>query len=239
MNAPKSINCWLCGDAFQWVKVNPWEEEPHHCEACAATKAEREMKEKRNEVAAKVKALTHARYQATDIAHPDFNLALWDRVKTWRPSPDHPWLGMTGPTGESKTRCAFLLLREIALAKIIPPRFQNESPRIPSIAVANAYKFGEAVADQFTDDRKAEAVGFLHRLRVANILVMDDLGKQANTSRVSRDLFALLDSRHEANLTTIWTSNLSPEGIVAGMPDDLAAPLAGRIRECSTIINLA
>jgi len=57
-------------------------------------------------------------------------------------------------------------------------------------------------------------------------------------SAVGSELHALLDYRHAHNLVTLWSANVSPEGIVSGMPENLAAPLAGRIRECSTIINI-
>jgi len=234
----ENIVCWNCGTPFEWIQQDPSQPKPELCDPCTAIKIEQSFQAARKRITEKVLALTPDRYRETDTGHPAFNRPLWDHVKTWLPSPDHPWLGIVGPTGECKSRCSYLLFREICTGMVRPARFHNSHPWIPSIAVVKAHKFTLAVADMFIDDSKDEAVEFLNRLRMADVLLMDDLGKQANTSRVSLELFDLLDTRHEGNLTTIWTANLSPEGIVARMPDDLAAPLAGRIRECSTIINL-
>jgi len=128
------------------------------------------------------------------------------------------------------------MLREIAIGMTLPANNSGTKFSIPSVAVTSAYTIAEAVLAQFSDS-KDSAVSFLYDLRTADILLIDDLGKQRNTPAISSELFALLDHRHAENLVTIWTANTNPEGIVNGMTEDLAGPLAGRIRECSTIIN--
>lgn len=240
-NEPRTIECWGCREPFQWTRPDNYETEPRWCQTCAAIKIGKNLKDSQTRVEEEVLKLTPARYQATDIGHEDFNSKLWKAVKPWWPTARLPWIGIFGPTDRSKTRIAFLLLREIALGLVHPASTPDARPWTPTIAAVSAYTFAEAVAAKHGDDRevKAEAMEFLRRIRRVNVLLIDDLGKQRNTPAVSSELFALLDHRHAENLTTIWTSNMSPEGIVNGMAEDMAAPLAGRIRECSTIYNLA
>jgi hypothetical protein len=239
MNSTETTECWTCETPFEWTRPDRYAQPPRLCGTCAAEVIERNYQAAIAKAEDEILKLTPTRYQATDINHPEFNAKLWERVKSWRPSSERPWLGLSGPTGDSKTRNAFLVLRAVALDMIRPTTDPERKPWIPSIEIVSAYRFAEIVAGQFIDDSKLEAVARLRALRRASVLMIDDAGKQRNTPAVSSELFALLDHRHAENLCTIWTSNTTPEGIVNGMTEDLAAPLAGRIRECSTIINLS
>mgnify|MGYP000715164099 CR=1 FL=1 len=234
----ETAECWQCQTTFKWTRADCFTPTPSFCSPCTADAIAANVSKARQAAEAAMLKLTPARYQTTDTAHPDFNLCLWEEIQSWRPTDSFPWLGMIGPTGGSKTRCAFLLFREIVLGKIRPSRNPDAIPPIPSIAVVTAYQFAETVAAQFADARQATAKESLSRLSKADVLLFDDLGKQRNTPAVADALFALFDHRHAANLPTIWTANTPPERIVEGMNADLTAPLAGRIRECSHIINL-
>lgn len=237
----ETAECWQCQMTFEWTHTDRFTPTPRLCAPCTADAIEANVSKARQATTDEVRRQTPPRYQATDTKHQDFNLRLWEKIQSWSPTTDdsRPWLGLTGSTGKSKTRCAFLLLPEIALAMVRPLTTPDHIPPIPSIAVVTGYEFAELVHDQFADDSKAAAKKQLSRLRKADVLLIDDLGKQRNTPAVAKELFALLDHRHAANLATLWTANATPESIVAGMDADLAAPLAGRIRECSHIINIS
>lgn len=238
MNTPESIECCHCETSFEWTRSDTYQRKPHFCAVCTAAVIERDRLAELEKLEDEIASLTPSRYQATDTAHPEFNRRLWERIQVWKPTDERPWLGMIGPTGESKTRSAFLILAQTARCMVRPAKDLDSLGSRPSLAAVSAYRLTEAVLGQFQDEQKAASVELLRRLRKVSILLIDDLGKQRNTPAVSGELFALLDHRHAENLATIWTSNSTPEGIVAGMPDDMAAPLSGRIRECSTIINL-
>ncbi|MEO5713588.1 MAG: hypothetical protein ABIT37_08860 [Luteolibacter sp.] len=238
MNEPEEINCQQCENAFAWIRPERYQRAPRLCESCATVQREKNLRTSIETAEASILRRTPLRYRATDADHPDFNLKLWQRVKSWQPSEQHPWLGMVGPTGRCKTRAAFMLLREVFVGSIRPVVDPDQLPRVPSVMVVSAYNFAEAVAAQFTD-QKDDAVDFLRRLRTGNFLLIDDLGKQRNTPAVTSELFSIVDHRHAQNLPTIWTANSPPEGIVSGMAEDMAAPLVGRLRECSTIINIS
>jgi hypothetical protein len=178
------------------------------------------------------------RYLATDTSHPAFNRRLWDKVKTWQPTSDKPWLGLIGASGTCKTRVGFLLLREYVMRNI---RGDSSGP----FEIATAYELATAVRDQY--DRKMltlnttvgeKARSFLDRVTNADILLLDDLGKAKATPAVAAELFSIIDQRHARNLPTLWTANSNPEVIAQGMSEDMAGPFAGRLLDCSTIIRL-
>ncbi len=256
-NPPKSATCIECANTFttpdEWCFAFP----PERCDSCEErarqdADAERErqhwamLQQAREAAGHEVLAATPARFAATDIGHANFRGDIWGRVKGWRPTDERPWLGLIGPTGACKTRCSFLLLRELVTAGI-----DQKTGSRPSFAAVSHTTLARWIVGQH-DDRPVqssvlagrgctvgdEAKDHLLRVRAADILLLDDLGKAKATPAVSSWIFDLLDHRHAENLPTIWTANGAPERIVAGMPEDMAAPLAGRLIECSTILSI-
>jgi hypothetical protein len=243
-----AIECrnWKIGDhSFQFIQEDACHHRPDYCENCTAILIAEKLSEARIKTAEKLDATTPARYLATDANHQNFNATLQSRLERWEPTQDHPWLGLAGPTGRCKTRCAFLLLRRLVMAGIECDNLCRGAT-VPGFAAVTSNDFAAAVVDQYGppgnrdihDDNRNDARRLLDSLKYSRFILFDDLGKARNTPAVSAALFAMLDERHAENRVTIWTSNGTPESIVAGMSDDMAGPLAGRIRECSTIINL-
>jgi DNA replication protein DnaC len=255
-NITENLTCG-CGSVFQWS----YDDEdsfidifrPKHCQECDdRITAEREAKEaaKAAEEAARqaqdrgewiarnkgklpsiIRAATPELFRRTDIAHPKFNSNAWAKVKSHRLSGDVPWIGFVGMTGRCKSRMAFLYASELVE--------RMTDCRIPSFAFVASYEIGDAVTRQYGGDfqQKDEARRFLDKLRDADVLLIDDLGKGRLTPAVASELFALIDYRHAHLAATIWTSNSSPEAIAAGLPEDMAGPFAGRIVESSKIFT--
>jgi len=256
-----TIKC-SCGESFTW---KPEDDEPlsdffkpSRCPKCEAEfqkmqeerDRQREIERAAEEAAAiarlrestlaRLDRMTPARYLATDIKHSSFNLKLWQQVKTWRPTPEIPWLGLIGESGGCKTRFAYLLLRDIVLESL-PTSTAMKGARGISFETACAYEIADAIRRQHSrDDTKGAATSrdFLDRLSNTDLLLLDDLGKAKNTQAVVAELFAIIDFRHAENLPTIWTANSPPEVIAAGMSEDIAGPFAGRLIECSNIVTV-
>lgn len=230
--------CYTCETEFTWNPRDQYDRHRKFCDSCAASEISRQHSKAIEDALAKFDERTPIRILETDTEHPDFNVKLWERIHAWMPTRELPWLGLIGPHGRCKTRAVYLLLRKIIAAMIQPASDPESRPRAPHVSIVKAYRFSEAVADKAGDER-AEAVNFLHKLRHAQLLFIDDLGKQGNTTAVSRELQALIDHRYDEKLPTIWTSNGPPEVFLSGMPDDLVRAISGRIREFSLIINLS
>ena len=189
--------------------------------------------------------LTPERILATDLSDQRFNSALWEQVAIWNPSKEKPWLGLVGDPGESKTRCAYLLIRQMAEAWT---RRDGEKPKVAAITGSD---FKRWVLDRYSKEtiQNPSHLGYgtipvseivaskLRDAKNADILLFDEIGEKIKpTATVIEELFGFIDHRHSRNLVTIWTCNSRPEKFCAGWPEEFAGPIAGRIVESSTII---
>lgn len=198
---------------------------------------------------AKLCDMTPPRYQLTDVKHPAFNRELWRQVKDWKPSDELPFLGLVGESGACKTRIGFALFKRLVIGQVKPREGDSHPVRImvPTFMALTSTGLARLVGAQFAttghrdlwdNDARGDARANLDRIRVADFVLLDDLGKAKNTPAVAAELFAIIDHRHAHNLPTIWTANSTPEEIVQGMSADMAGPLAGRLIECSNLITV-
>jgi len=237
MNTPlEPRECLSCSTQFQPADCYQYE-----CESCEtqrkANEERRKLEKNQTAIREQIEAATPHRFTLTDVAHAQFNAKAWARIQTWRPTAEKPWLGLVGATGTCKTRMARLAGGEWLLRK-------TTSGRIPTFEFVTSFEISEKIMAQFneTGSDKGDARGFLDRLRRVDLLLIDDLGKGRLTPAPAAELFALVDHRHAHNLITIWTANSTPEEIIANMnkdvSEDMKAPLAGRLNECSQVFIL-
>ena len=240
MNQPTpEKECGQCEKLFRPGTPRDWYcpecEEAHELERRNREQRERERKTAENIVHIRqaIHAKTPPRFRQTNIEHPGFNLAAWQKLARWIPTDEQPWLGLIGETGTCKTRMAYLL----AAAELERVTCEHR----PRFAFVTSYEVGEAVMRQYSNDSddKREARDFLDHLRTAKLVLIDDMGKGRATPAVAAEWFAMIDHRHAHALCTIWTANSLPETNVAGMSDDMAGPFAARLNDCSRIIKLS
>jgi hypothetical protein len=190
-------------------------------------------------------------FRLTNINHPSFKRDGFDKLKGWQPTDEKPWLGLIGTTGTCKTRIAYLLARAELdrMAGLLadslselrdgwnPDRWmESTNPVFHSITGAQlCMQSAKLQTGEFSE--KAEARKSLNRAINAKLLLIDDLGKGNMNSAASAAIFAILDHRYSEMLTTIWTSNSTPEQIAAPMAEDVSAPFAGRLNDHSRIIR--
>ncbi|WP_367871657.1 hypothetical protein [Luteolibacter sp. Populi] len=232
-----------CGQSYEAPEKKPPDflsflDRPECCPACtvrqdaeddeADRRMEAEQREKqaaRNEAA--VDRIIPPRLRLTDPADARFNSVLWDQVTAWQPTAEKPWLGLVGETGESKTRCAYLRLRQFAREAALAERpFHG--------AMISGMEFARAVVEQYREEGSGKV---LREARTAGILVFDELGKVKATAGVMDELFALIDHRHAHNLVTIWTGNAGPQEFCTAWPEEYAGPGCGRILEASVVVG--
>ena len=235
-----SKNCETCGIEFigtKWLS---------NCDRCQAELERREVIEGAQRQLAKtqesarleVAELMPPRFASTDTQDPRFNRDLWQRVKNWRPTAEKPFLGLVGEPGASKTRVAYLLLQRLIVegcaGRVIPTHHGIDAGEFGEIVLAQ-FRKSTGLRDLSDTDPQGKAVANLKYLRQCDFLLFDDLGKGRTTPAVTEELFRLINHRYAHNLPTLWTANRPPEEIAAGMPDDIAGPLAGRLIECSSM----
>lgn len=86
----------------------------------------------------------------------------------------------------------------------------------------------------------SEDKGLIDSLMSVEILVIDDIGKEAsNTQHSCERLFAIIDTRYNEMLPTIFTSNYSLGNLAKQITEnDAGISIASRIKQTSKVINL-
>jgi DNA replication protein DnaC len=222
-------NCRICGTSFEWeqlIKPNgqPYEWEVTICEACEDSGRHRiDTTAQRNaERRAEFRGSLPKLFRDTDKSR--LPSLLTTAIDAWNYGPQG--LAFAGPSGRGKTRAMFLLLERLA--------------RTHSVEFITATDFGHVAAEQFSDDaiERNQAKEKLRAIRSARVLLVDDLGKARLTERVETELFGLFDARTSAGHPTMWTSNLSAQGLKAMVSPDKAAPLLRRLTDFTRIVSL-
>lgn len=145
-------------------------------------------------------------------------------IAEWEYSPQG--LGLIGRHGTMKTRSAWLLLKRMHLAG-------------KKIFGCTATEFAKASADQWSDtpaERKC-AAELLQNCKKADILLLDDLGKQKFTERAEMELFDLLEYRTSHLLPTIWTANAGKGELKQMLSPDRGGPILRRLIEFSKVLR--
>lgn len=92
----------------------------------------------------------------------------------------------------------------------------------------------DRIRSTYAKEAKGDESQVLDALKRATLLVLDDLGAERVTDWVSEKLFTLINHRHDHQLATIITSNLS----LAELNDRLDPRIAWRIAEMSAVAEL-
>ena len=85
------------------------------------------------------------------------------------------------------------------------------------------------------DNDARDMIGRAHR---AEILFIDDIGKEKYTERVESEFYDLIETRTAHMRPIIWTANANGVGLAAMMSPDRGEPILRRLREFTEIITL-
>lgn len=248
------LTCKTCAASFQWENDGSDFSDilrPDLCPKChdelyakreaeqlaeQEAKIEDELLRFRNKITAAVPPL----FRLTDTAHPRFNARAWEKIRQWTPTAERPFAGLCGGTGGSKTRISYLLASK-RLEDTARDQIRDYGPgrsRLPTFHFVPSYDLSEMALRQFTGDG-GNSRSLLDSIRKCDLLLLDDLGKGRLSPAAAAEMFAVIDCRYANLKTTIWTSNSPPEKIFEHLPEDMAAPFAGRLNEASKIYKFA
>src|SRR5581483_474523 len=139
-------------------------------------------------------------------------------------------LYLFGPTGTGKSRLAATLLNEAYVAGQRSAMYVY----VPRLIQLQVHAVG-------VDDpsMKRDAVALLERCRLVDPLVLDDVaGAEPGTDFSRRHLLTLYEERINAGRRTIWTSNLSLDGVAEFLGDDrLLSRIAGRAGDAIELVT--
>lgn len=93
--------------------------------------------------------------------------------------------------------------------------------------------FLNKLRDSF-DDKTPEFEKELEMVESCNLLIVDDIGSERLTEWVRERIISIIHTRVSNGLSTIYTSNLSPDELKAELGDRIASRILG----CSQIIEI-
>jgi len=115
-----------------------------------------------------------------------------------------------GPVGVGKTHYAFALIWEMMLTQ--RARFwpvYHTSPRLDSLLLKNLLDAGD--------------MQILNTLAEADLLFIDDLGRETRSDRIKRQYFEIFDNRYTSGLPTIITSNLNLDVLSSNLDEAITS----------------
>lgn len=122
---------------------------------------------------------------------------FWGRqVREWKPNGSGTGLIIKGPSGDGKTTACWALVRNLEMNHKIIAMFMH-AVELYSTTAANAFR-----------DRGDESI------MGADVLILDDIGKESVNARYVATLWKIFDYRYGRQLPTIITTRLNREELV-------------------------
>lgn len=143
--------------------------------------------------------------------------AGWDQWQERRQS-----LFLYGPFGTGKTGLAVGLLK----------RFMGESLDVGLFITVPSLL--DRIRRTYSDDAEATEHEVLDLVKSVPFLVLDDLGAERVTDWVAERLFVIINHRHDEDLQTVFTSNLTPEQL----GNHIGERTTWRVIEMSEVVSL-
>lgn len=131
---------------------------------------------------------------------------------------------LSGPTGQGKTRCAWLLIQRLMTEDLIP------------VVCFDCVQFGHELVRRFRNDDD-DVTGWLDSLAQAQLLFFDDFGKDRFTERVEQELFAVIERRCANKLPIILTTNDKGDSLNERMTENRGPALIRRLREFCYVVT--
>jgi hypothetical protein len=183
-------SCPGCSDPVQAISAfgRVW----HECPRCAeAEKQQRRQREKIDRALAQWAVVTPPTYREKidrSRIHPTIALAMDLDFSSG--------IGLVGPSGIGKTRVAFFALRMASARGLMPGRVTSAE-----------YREAVSLRHSGAKETASRAEELIRMCKWSRALLIDDIGKGANTPAGDEAFYNLLEHRRAEKLLTFWTSN--------------------------------
>lgn len=132
--------------------------------------------------------------------------------------------------GSGKTMLANILIHEL----IIEKARASQTVNVEYIVMV---EFIEQLKASFNKDATVSKDALVRKVQTADLLVVDDLGREGDTSFVAETLYSIFNHRMVNELPTVFTSNIPIEQLETKYKDDKGR-IASRIQKMAFPIQL-
>jgi|GEM_PF-2313055 len=228
----KVLTCQTCGqwEDYEPVMLNGQEHfKPRFCTPCS--EIERKRLEEANaaqeltELKAKWLTICPPAYRETDPNFPMMNRSLLSGLMKYEPTGGRG-IGLHGETGLRKTRMMFLIAQKLHFGG--HDVFYCSSKRI---AGCFAVRYGK---DRASDDAR----DIIRRCYRAEILFLDDLGKQRFSDAGQSEFFDLVETRTNQLKPILWTANATGDELAGMMSKDRGGPIVRRLEDFCEVFHV-
>lgn len=197
---PVTFACIGCGKTFEAPAILFGGREllpERHCEPCVSLNAITTATDAENDAQAQRRdewlMICPPLYRDTDPAR--ISSIFWDASERWDPS-GRIGLGFAGKSGRGKTRSAFAALEAA-----------HQLGR--SCAYITGSGISRTIRNGFDINAPSRAASnrTLAELRTADVLLLDDIGKQKWTDHAEQEVYDILEERTAHCRPIIWTMN--------------------------------
>jgi len=222
----EEVPCSHCGEQFPALGVQCLGRKilMKVCPACVALAESEVVQEKtvqaKSDEDEEWNALCPPLYRLTDLSRLSMPPEAVREVLAWS---GPQGLALAGATGRGKTRLMFLLLK----------RLHDEGRKVFAIS---SKAFERHCGRMFEKD--GESREQIERCARAEVLFLDDLGKERMTDRVESELYALIEERGAHLKPILWTTNADAKSLSSMMSPDRSEPIIRRLKEFSKIISV-
>ena len=113
-------------------------------------------------------------------------------------------------TGTGKTTAACEILKQYIYDSVWESAHGRPLPQLPGYFV-NMADFKVAFNEQY---RGSEYLKMKEKMRIADLLVIDDLNSGTPTDKILEDLFTVINERYNENKPVIYTCNISKTDVI-------------------------
>lgn len=164
-------------------------------------------------------------FRATDPNHSAIDQDVLPKLLKWDPATaGGKGIGLRGPTGGCKTRMMFLLVCKL--------HYQGSKVRW-----IRAIDLSRASAELFDCDDavRNRAREMLKNALRAEVLFIDDLGKERFTDRTELELYNLIETRISFLRPILWTTNAAGNDLLELMSQNRGPAIVRRLTEFSMV----
>lgn len=167
-----------------------------------------------------------ASYRMTDPNFPMMNQALLSGLMQYEPKGDGRGIGLHGPTGNLKTRMMFLVLKKL--------HFEGRK-----VFAISAKRLAKCYSIMYGSDRECDAARHvIRRSYTADVLFLDDIGKERFTEHGQAEFYELVERRTSTLRPILWTANATGAELAAMMSIDRGWPIVRRLEEFCEVVGV-